>query len=82
CAFALCGMTPLVSFLFALPYADYLALGLSCLTFFAIGSFKSLWSVKSWWREGLETFLIGITAAALAYGIGHGLNTTINAPLN
>lgn len=74
-AFALCGLTPLISFLFHLPIAGPLSLLLSGLTFFAIGSFKSRWSVKSWWREGSETLAIGMTAAALAYGIGFGLNT-------
>jgi VIT1/CCC1 family predicted Fe2+/Mn2+ transporter len=39
-------------------------------TFFAIGSLRSYWSPEPWWRAGLETFLIGITAAAIAYLVG------------
>jgi VIT1/CCC1 family predicted Fe2+/Mn2+ transporter len=39
-------------------------------TFFAIGSLRSRWSPSPWWRAGLETFLIGIIAAAVAYGVG------------
>jgi hypothetical protein len=40
------------------------------LTFFSIGSLRSHWSPLSWWRAGVETFLIGISAAALAYLVG------------
>jgi hypothetical protein len=35
-----------------------------------IGSLRSRWSPLSWWQAGLETFLIGIIAAALAYLVG------------
>ncbi len=74
-AFFVCGAMPLLPFL--LPaglldsaYHPSLALLFSAVTFFAIGSLKSLWSVKSLWREGFHTLLIGLTAAGLAYGVG------------
>jgi len=38
--------------------------------FFVIGTLKSRWSLKSWWRSGSETLLIGGTAASIAYGVG------------
>jgi VIT1/CCC1 family predicted Fe2+/Mn2+ transporter len=74
-AFVLCGAMPLVPFVFKFAEAPASALGMAGLTFFAIGSFKSLWSVKSWWREGLETTFIGLTAAGLAFCIGYGLKS-------
>jgi VIT1/CCC1 family predicted Fe2+/Mn2+ transporter len=40
------------------------------ITFFAIGSLRSRWSPSPWWRTGLETFLIGIIAAVVAYIVG------------
>jgi VIT1/CCC1 family predicted Fe2+/Mn2+ transporter len=40
------------------------------LTFFAIGSLRSRWSATPWWRAGLETFAIGMTAAVVAYAVG------------
>ena len=49
------------------------------LTFFAIGSAKSRWSLASWWRSGLETFLIGMAAAGLAYGVGYALRASFGA---
>lgn len=72
-AFVICGSMPLVPFVFKMDHAHGLALILAGATFFAIGSFKSLWSVKPWWRVGTETFLIGMTAAGLAFAIGYGL---------
>jgi len=43
---------------------------LTLITFFAIGAYKSKWSLAPWWRSGLETLLIGGTAAAIAYLVG------------
>ncbi len=72
-AFVLCGAVPLLPYAFALPHAFYLALCLSALTFFGIGSVKSRWSVHTWWRQGMETLIIGIAAAGLAFLIGYFL---------
>lgn len=72
-AFCLCGAMPLFPFLFDLPQSFTVSLALSALTFFGIGSFRSFWSVHSWWRSGGETFLIGITAAGIAFLVGYML---------
>ncbi len=77
-AFFVCGAMPLVPFLLPGVPSDYqggTALLLSGITFFAIGSLKSFWSVKSLHREGFETLFIGLTAALLAYGVGYFLQT-------
>lgn len=70
-AFILCGCIPLVS---------YLSTGglIVCVvatgaTFFGVGAIKSLWSAAGWLRSGLETFVIGMGAAALAFVVGYGL---------
>ncbi|TSD84046.1 hypothetical protein FFK22_034610 [Mycobacterium sp. KBS0706] len=72
-AFFVCGLVPL------LPYLTGGGLGASAvataLTFFAIGSAKSRWSTTVWWRSGLETLSIGMTAAALAFLVGFGLKS-------
>lgn len=39
-------------------------------TFYAIGAFKSVWSLRAWWRSSLETMLIGGAAAAIAFIVG------------
>ncbi len=79
-AFMLCGLMPLVPFLFGAEYAFAFALVLSALTFFAIGSFKSLWSLHSWWRSGFQTMMIGLCAAGLAYLVGWLLRS-LGAPM-
>jgi VIT1/CCC1 family predicted Fe2+/Mn2+ transporter len=72
-AFLLCGAIPLLPFAAGLPDSSSLALGATALVFFGIGSIKSRWSVRSWWRSGLETLAIGLAAAGLAFAVGYGL---------
>ncbi len=74
-SFVVCGSMPLLPFVFGLPHAFELALFLSSLTFFCIGSFKSQWSVHRWWRQGVQTLCIGLIAAGLAFIIGYILRT-------
>lgn len=70
-AFLVCGLVPLVPYLAGGGLAASTAA--TGVTFFAIGSAKSRWSTASWWRSGLETFAIGMSAAALAYLVGLAL---------
>lgn len=77
-AFFICGSAPLLPFLAPegwLPQGSEpaLALAFSAVTFFAIGSLKSFWSVKTFWREGFTTLFIGLLAALLAYAAGYFL---------
>ena len=71
--FVICGAVPLLPYVLGMPHAFTMACTLSAVTFFIIGSIKSLWAPHPWWRDGLETFIIGMAAAGLAYGIGYGL---------
>jgi VIT1/CCC1 family predicted Fe2+/Mn2+ transporter len=76
-AFILCGLVPLAAFL--------LAGGLmSCVvaagaTFFGVGAIKSRWSPTTWWRSSLETLLIGMSAAGVAFAVGYCLKALISA---
>ncbi len=72
-AFLVCGMVPLLPFLFRADQPFWLAATLTALVFFVIGSVKSRWSLASWWRSGLETLAIGLAAAAMAYAVGYFL---------
>jgi vacuolar iron transporter family protein len=70
-AFAVCGLIPLVPYLFGGAANSFnLSAALTGVTFFVIGSVKSRWSTASWLRSGLETFFVGAAAAALAYAAG------------
>jgi VIT1/CCC1 family predicted Fe2+/Mn2+ transporter len=69
-AFLICGSVPLVPFVLGLPATVEASTVMTGLTFFSIGSMRSRWSPAPWWRAGLETFAIGISAAAMAYVVG------------
>jgi VIT1/CCC1 family predicted Fe2+/Mn2+ transporter len=69
-AFLLCGLTPLVPFIFRLTNAFTLSTFLTGMVFFAVGAVKAKWSTSTWWRSGLETLFVGSIAAALAYAVG------------
>jgi hypothetical protein len=50
---------------------------MTALACFLIGSRKNRWSPLSWWRLGGEIPAIGLGAAALAFLIGHALNSLV-----
>ena len=67
-AFLVCGLAPLIPYLFGMTNAFWFATLLTGAVFFAIGSVKSMWSTSPWWRSGLETLLVGSAAAGLKDG--------------
>ena len=69
-AFLVAGMVPLTPYLFSAEDPFNWSIGLTALTFFAVGALKSVWSLTAWWRSGIETFLIGGAAASIAYVVG------------
>jgi len=76
-AFCVCGLVPLLPFVFALPAAAVTATLMTAVVFFAIGSIKSIWSTQRWYWSGLETLAIGLAAAAMAFAIGVTLEKVI-----
>lgn len=78
-AFVLCGLVPLVSYLIA--YSLTWSVVATGLVFFGIGATKSRWSLAGWPRSGLETLLIGMSAAGLSFLIGYGLRAFAKVPM-
>ncbi|HEU4435695.1 MAG TPA: VIT1/CCC1 transporter family protein [Pyrinomonadaceae bacterium] len=75
-AFLICGLVPLLPYLFGTTeHSLALSAVLTAFVFFAIGSIKSRWSTSSWWHSGLTTLFVGAIAAALAYFVGVILRT-------
>jgi len=74
-AFLVCGLVPLLPYVLDGGLAASTAA--TAVTFFSIGSAKSRWSTTVWWRSGLETFSIGMCAAALAFIVGFGLKSVV-----
>lgn len=69
-AFLVAGMIPLLPFLASVDQAFAVSAWMTMGVFFAIGAFKSRWSLAPWWRSGLETLAIGGAAALIAYLVG------------
>jgi VIT1/CCC1 family predicted Fe2+/Mn2+ transporter len=76
-AFAICGAVPLIPFIFGLDNSALIASIMVGFVFLAIGAAKSLWSMQSWWASAIETFVIGMSAAGIAYGIGLALKALV-----
>jgi vacuolar iron transporter family protein len=69
-AFLICGLVPLLPYLFGMKHSLAISVTLTGIVFAAIGSIKSRWSTTSWWHSGLTTLLVGAIAASLAYATG------------
>ena len=69
-AFIICGLIPLLPYLFWSADLFVISSIMTGVTFFIIGSVKSRWSTANWARSGFETFFVGALAAGLAYGAG------------
>jgi VIT1/CCC1 family predicted Fe2+/Mn2+ transporter len=74
-SFFVCGLIPLLPYLFQSRNAFALSVIVTGAVFFAIGSAKSRWSTSSWLRSGLVTLFVGAIAASLAYAAGVILRT-------
>lgn len=75
-AFILVGSIPLLAFIFQL-FSPTLAMDpfpvsalMTGVAFFAVGAFKSQFVGRTWYLAGLETLLVGGSAATLAYFVG------------
>lgn len=69
-AFVICGLAPLIPYLFRTQYSLIISVTLTGVVFVVIGSIKSKWSTNSWWHSSLTTLLVGAIAAFLAYLAG------------
>lgn len=69
-AFLICGLVPLLPYLFGTEQSLAVSIIMTGIVFVAIGSIKSKWSTSPWWRSGLTTLLVGAIAASLAYVAG------------
>jgi vacuolar iron transporter family protein len=76
-AFVLCGSVPILAYLLGLNHPLPVAMAMTGATFFAIGSLRSRWSPTPWWQAGLETFVIGMAAAGVAFLVGYLLQGLI-----
>lgn len=76
-AFVICGALPVAPFAFGAPGSVAVSVTMAAMTFFFIGSMRSRWSPVRWWRAGLETSVIGLASASVAYMVGDFLKQVI-----
>lgn len=69
-AFLVCGLVPLLPFIFGAFESFLISTALTGAVFFLIGSVKSRWSTSSWLSSGITTLVVGGAAAALAFLMG------------
>ena len=69
-AFLICGLVPLLPYLFGTEHSLAISVVLTGVVFVTIGSIKGRWSTSPWWHSGLTTLLIGAVASLLAYATG------------
>ena len=69
-AFLICGLAPLLPYLFGSERSLTMSVLLTGIVFFVIGSVKSRWSTSSWWHSGFTTLAVGVIAGSIAYFTG------------
>lgn len=69
-AFVICGIVPLLPFMFSRNLSFLLSSILAAIIFFLVGALKSKWSLESFFLSGIKTLLIGVISSALAYFTG------------
>ncbi|EFO29556.1 integral membrane protein [Roseibium sp. TrichSKD4] len=70
-AFVVCGSLPLLPFVIGMTASTQATIILTALAFFLIGSTKAKWSTQHWFWSGMETTVIGLSAAGIAYLVGY-----------
>ena len=76
-AFVFCGFLPVAPFVFGLNASVFVSVLMAAITFFLIGSMRSRWSPIHWLRTGVETLVIGLSSAGVAYLVGDFLKQIV-----
>jgi VIT1/CCC1 family predicted Fe2+/Mn2+ transporter len=76
-AFLLCGLVPITPFAVGMGNPVLASIIMTGMVFFVIGSVRSRWSPKPWWLAGMETTVIGLAAAGVAYVAGDFLEKLV-----
>jgi vacuolar iron transporter family protein len=70
-SFNVCGLIPLVPFLFSTKHAYEASTTLVGISLFMVGFMKSFYTKHSFLKSGIMTFLIGGFAAFVAFAVGY-----------
>ena len=68
------GIVPVIPFLFLTGTTGIVvSLIVSIVAHFAVGASKSIVTLRSWWKSGLEMTAVALLVAIVAYAVGHAL---------
>jgi len=70
-AFVIAGWAPLIPYILDMRPTFPLSIAFTGFAFFAVGASRSLVTSRRWYVNGVEMFLVGMTAAAVAYTVGN-----------
>ncbi len=76
-AFVICGFLPVAPFTIGMEASVPASVVMAAVTFFLIGSLRSRWSPIHWLRTGMETLVIGLASAGVAYLVGDFLKQIV-----
>lgn len=80
-SFVAVGFMPVAPFFFASidnGQAFWLSTIISVVMFFVVGALRTIFTRRSWFWSGIEMFLVGGTAAFIAYSVGFSIKALIN----
>ncbi len=69
-AFVIAGFLPLVPYVFGMSGGFNMAIVMTAIALFVVGSLRALFTKQHWFIAGLEMLGVGAIAAVVAYGIG------------
>jgi VIT1/CCC1 family predicted Fe2+/Mn2+ transporter len=69
-AFVVAGWAPLVPYILELDSTFPLSIAFTGFAFFAVGASRSLVTTRRWYVNGVEMFVVGMAAAAVAFSVG------------
>ena len=69
-AFVVAGWAPLIPYILGFVPVFPLSIAFTGVAFFAVGASRSLVTRRSWVINGVEMFVVGMLAAAVAYAVG------------
>ncbi len=70
-AFVVAGWAPLLPYVFELAPLFGYSIAFTGVAFFGVGASRSLVTDRHWMKNGIEMFVVGMAAAAVAYAVGN-----------
>ncbi|PIP67088.1 MAG: hypothetical protein COV79_05455 [Parcubacteria group bacterium CG11_big_fil_rev_8_21_14_0_20_41_14] len=77
-AFGIAGFLPLLPYIFGIGNGFMVAVGMTAIALFIVGSLRSFLTRKNWIISGLEMLFVGAIAAGFAYFVGYFIEKAVS----